>query len=505
VKPIDLNNGIWVYTHPYDYSGYAKVRIKFQTGSASENYSNLGVNHILEHILATHPNKEKEFSFNVETDGSGQIANAKTARYETEYYGTIKRDKVVWFLNNMHAMIWNREITQEELDIAKKAVLVEIGKPNILSEILGFPVQYITDLHTIFSDDSYKSSVFGIKSQSDSVSREWERLNVARITLEQVKSVYKDYYHTNNAVIFISGEFNNLEVANHIVNKWAVLPETNGKKVSYPLANNNISGPYYKSYFDDVSTRVDLGILLKDLSLREELVIRSYLSFLEKVARLELRSERASIYSIYTDIEIDRGWGKVSIGFDSTNDNTASNLEYLKKIVLNTYKYNAFDEDTFELVKYDFAKEYPGHGYGNYNKKELAQVIHTNYLSYGKHAGVLAEFKKIELADYKNILSKYMNDENIYLKKSYAPLFFELEWIFIALLTSLLVAGCFSLRKRQFSRKNISYLINFKKFPTLVRYLMIFFVVDIGASTAGAVFGDHIRQTQFMCSDHDLI
>ncbi|MBI4651337.1 insulinase family protein [Candidatus Desantisbacteria bacterium] len=190
-----LSNGILIVAEELPYLRSVSIGIWILTGSSSEDISNNGISHFLEHMLFKGTEQRSAKEIVEELDSVGGQLEAFTSREFTCYTAKVLDNHVSIALDVLHDMVVNSIFPNEEMRKEKGVVQEEIYMHE------DTPQEQIHDLFasTIWKDHPLGSSILGTEK------------NVKNFTRETIMEYYKKHYCANNIVITAAG---NLKAAN---------------------------------------------------------------------------------------------------------------------------------------------------------------------------------------------------------------------------------------------------------------------------------------------------
>lgn len=185
-----LKNGLTLITDLNEHLSTVTFSVYFTVGSAYENYSNLGITHLVEHMFFRQLNgiSQKKLYFIMESL-SGTI-NGFTTREYTCFEYTVIDEYAQEAFDLMKNILCDFHWTQEELEREKKIVIKEI-------ELLGNRYDLAEDYQ------------IGIKKYYEPIKGYIE--TVDNITLEDVNNWKEIYFSPENACFIVTGNYLNID------------------------------------------------------------------------------------------------------------------------------------------------------------------------------------------------------------------------------------------------------------------------------------------------------
>lgn len=211
VTEYQLKNGLKVLFAPDASRPNTTVNMTYLVGSRQENYGQTGMAHLLEHMLfrgtPTMPNALGEFS------KRGLAANGTTSVDRTNYYATFaaNADTLNWYLDWQADVMVNATISRADLDAEMTVVRNEMERgENSPFRVLMQKIQAVA-----FQWHNYGKSTIGARS------------DVEQVDIAQLQNFYRLYYQPDNAVLIVSGQFDEEATLSHIAKQFGALKKPN--------------------------------------------------------------------------------------------------------------------------------------------------------------------------------------------------------------------------------------------------------------------------------------
>lgn len=208
-----LENGLKIILAPDQSQPNTTVNMTYMVGARHENYGQTGMAHLLEHMLfrgtPNMPDALAEFS------RRGLQANGTTNADRTNYYASFAADPetLKWYINWQADSMVNASITQEDLDSEMTVVRNEMER----GENSPFQVLMQKMMASAYQWHNYGKTTIGARS------------DVENVDIHQLRKFYKTYYQPDNAVLIVSGQFDEKETLQYIYEAFAVLPKPERK------------------------------------------------------------------------------------------------------------------------------------------------------------------------------------------------------------------------------------------------------------------------------------
>lgn len=186
-----LQNGLRVLMFPDQTKQTITVNMTYLVGSATENYGETGMAHLLEHMVfkgtPKHPNIPQELT------AHGARPNGSTWSDRTNYFETFAAtdENLNWALDLEADRMINSFVARKDLDSEMTVVrnefeLGENSPQNVLLERM---------MATSYIWHNYGKTTIGARS------------DIENVPIERLQAFYKNYYQPDNAVLTIAGKF----------------------------------------------------------------------------------------------------------------------------------------------------------------------------------------------------------------------------------------------------------------------------------------------------------
>lgn len=199
-KKIVLNNGVRLVYENIPYVRSVSVGIWVGTGSRSENTSNNGISHFIEHMLfkGTSKRSAKEIAETIDAIG-GQI-NAFTGKECTCYYTKTLDTHLNIALDVLADMYFNSKFETSDINVEKKVVVEEIGMYEDTPEEL---------VHDIFSEMVWSGNSLGHPILGT-------QKCISKFSKKMIKQYMNEYYTPHNTVISVAGNFDEAKLIDYV-------------------------------------------------------------------------------------------------------------------------------------------------------------------------------------------------------------------------------------------------------------------------------------------------
>lgn len=208
IREYRLPNGLRVLLAPDQSKPTATVNITYLVGSRHENYGETGMAHLLEHLLFK--GTPSIGNITQELSKRGMRPNGTTWVDRTNYYETFAASdaNLQWALQMEADRMVNSFVAKKDLDTEMTVVRNEMERgENSPSRILWEKVAA-----SAFQWHNYGKSTIGARS------------DVENVKIENLQAFYRKYYQPDNAVLVVSGKFDETRTLGWIQQYFGVIP-----------------------------------------------------------------------------------------------------------------------------------------------------------------------------------------------------------------------------------------------------------------------------------------
>jgi len=208
IREYRLANGLRVLLAPDASKPSTTVNVTYLVGSRHENYGETGMAHLLEHLLfkgtPTNPNLTQELS------KRGMRPNGTTWVDRTNYFETFAANDshLEWALQMEADRMVNSFVAKKDLDTEMTVVRNEMERgENSPARILWEKM-----LASAYQWHNYGKSTIGARS------------DVENVRIENLQAFYRKYYQPDNAVLVVSGKFDEATTLGLIEKYFGAIP-----------------------------------------------------------------------------------------------------------------------------------------------------------------------------------------------------------------------------------------------------------------------------------------
>jgi zinc protease len=208
VRRTVLTNGLTVLTKEVHTSPIVTSMIWYRVGSRNEELGQTGKSHFLEHMLFKGTERFKKGEIDLLTLKNGGGNNAFTSHDFTAYYFNFASDRWEIALEIEADRMVSCAFEPEEFEAEKKVVIEELKTG--LDSPWGLLLQ--EEEASAFKVHPYRNPIVG-----------WLQ-DVERATVEEQQAYYRRYYHPNNAILVLAGDFATDEVLQKVDKAFGSIP-----------------------------------------------------------------------------------------------------------------------------------------------------------------------------------------------------------------------------------------------------------------------------------------
>ena len=186
-----LANGLRVLMFPDQSKQTITVNMTYLVGSATENYGETGMAHLLEHLVFK--GSPKHTNIPQELTSHGSRPNGSTWSDRTNYFETFAAtdENLNWALDLESDRMVNSFIAKKDLDSEMTVVRNEFE----LGENSPFLVLLERSMAASYIWHNYGKTTIGARS------------DIENVPIERLQAFYRNYYQPDNAVLLVAGKF----------------------------------------------------------------------------------------------------------------------------------------------------------------------------------------------------------------------------------------------------------------------------------------------------------
>ena len=191
-----FSNGFKLLLLPDNSKSIVTVNMTYLVGSRHENYGEVGMAHLLEHLMFKGTPRYRDIPD--ELNKRGMNFNASASIDTTNYYASFQAsdDHLQWLLTMEADRMLHSYIAQKDLNSEMTVVRNEFeASENSPDSVMLKRMRSIA-----FSSHNYRNPPIGIAS------------DIEHVKIENLQTFYRTYYQPDNAILVITGKFDPAKV-----------------------------------------------------------------------------------------------------------------------------------------------------------------------------------------------------------------------------------------------------------------------------------------------------
>lgn len=393
----ELSNGTKVLIENLPNLNSVSLGIYYKTGSKNEKDNELGVAHLLEHMVFKGTEKRNAKEISEEIDNLGGHINAYTSKELTAFYTVTLSAHIEKSIEILSDILLNSTFTEENLEKEKKVVIEEIRMYQDMPEDL------IHDLNSeMIVAGPLGRNILGTEESVNGISR------------NTLVSYFEDRYCSDNMVISVAGSVNPDEIVEILERYFGSFKRISKKR----NLNEDFTLNTTHNIISRETNQVHLCFNTKGLSYlnnnKYALSIISNILGGNMSSRLfqKIREDKGLCYSVYTyssSYEVD---GMFTAYAGTTKENYEEVIEIIKS-ELKDLRDNGVSEDELTKAKNQLLSSMI---IGLETSKSRMSRMANNYIGHGRIIEVEEIMKEVNAVNLEQIkeLSKDLFDEKYY-------------------------------------------------------------------------------------------
>ncbi len=323
-----LQNGMKVYMLSDPLAVNTDIEVVVNVGMDVENEESAGISHLVEHLIFRDQRVAHHDYLDYLKDEGASYVNGYTRRYNTSYVASMDANRSYWLVETFAQMLFDKNITTEDLEIERDALQVEIGEmawyhpiANALHNITKlFPKPYYI-LTSEFKNNTYTllpTQYYYIRNNS-------------YFNMPELLKHYNNYYYPANMTLKIAGNFDTEMMQQHIQTHFGTVEKNGTLRAKEPPYNATMSDSPTYLYSSNTGNSAQIGIkyLLNDY--KDYLMLRSYHDYLSDTLQQHLRNRLGQSYSVSSFNDNFLNAAIAGVSFDSLHDTLKENLAIVKE------------------------------------------------------------------------------------------------------------------------------------------------------------------------------
>ena len=431
IEHIKLNNGLEVYLLSNKKSVNTQIELKVAVGMDVENETNYGLSHLVEHIVFRDQRVPyHDYMDYIKEEGASYI-NAYTSRYETVYKAIIDSNKSYWITKSFAEMLFDKNVTQQDLDSEKGAVQTEIGSLKWVNKWMWKFKSFFSKIAAP-TKNMYENE-FALKKPKELPDYYFAQQNNAHFTLTTVMDHYHTYYYPANMIVKIVGNFDMQKMKEIIQNYYANVTRTGTKKTIKPLENPKLNHKPHQEFMEGSSENIGyIGVkyILDDF--KKYIVLEAYMDSIALRIQQKLRNELGKTYSIYAYSFGTRAARIIAVHFDGLHEEFEKNMLMVKQMISEDIKH--ITDVTIDKALKAYSKTYTSVEHDNASLMDLITQMQYLIEKLKIDKTPVEIFQTITHEDFRKVLKETFRDENAYVAVHRDYYFFPYDTVVISLL-----------------------------------------------------------------------
>ena len=457
IEYFQLENGMEVYLNTDKRAVNTKISLEVNVGWSVEDDNNSGLSHLLEHLIFRDQRIAHNDYVDYLKDEGATYVNGYTSRFETGYVATIDAKKSYFIVEAFSKMMFDKNVTVNDLEIEKRALQNEIGEvqwfhpfTHALSRFFNFLGDFYPEQNDIFRDS------FSLEDAKKEVHSYFTKSNNSKFTLDDVLNHYETYYYPKNMILKVAGNFDSEKMKEIIKDKYGPIVNVGTKKAQELKYNAKLKAkPYrYISVGEGSGNTAYIGarILLHDY--KKYLILRSYVDSLASKMQQLLRNKLGKTYSVRSYFNYKRDAGMIGVNVDSLHDDFKENIALIQKQIQEDVK-GMSEKDIKAALE---TRELKFASIEHDSNSLLASIDTQEHLKKYYNITDMTQyqiFQEISVEEFQKVVSETFIDKYSYLYEYNDYMFFNSD-------TTILVFLMLGLIIYYSSRQKRTYLLNSK-------------------------------------------
>jgi len=327
-----LDNGLQVYLLSDKKAENSQISLTVKVGYDLEDDQNYGLAHLVEHMVFRDQRVPHHDYLDYIKDEGATYVNGFTRRYETGYITTIDSNRSYWIAKTFANMIFDKNVTLEDIEIEKGALQTEIGEPhwyNSLFSNIAKIFKYITPTEeNIYQDE------FSLTKAEDTPTLDYAQKNNKKFIFDEIMSHYERYYYPANMTLTVVGNFSIDEMKKVIDDNYGKIKKSGNATTTKLPRDAELNHKPYERYYEGVdenSAYIGIKYILDDY--KKYLILDIYTTNLAQRLQQHIRNKLGKTYSVNSYEFSDRDAGIFAISFGSLHDDFQQNIDIVKRTI----------------------------------------------------------------------------------------------------------------------------------------------------------------------------
>ena len=408
---IELDNGMQVYLLNDEKSVNTQVEIEVAVGTDIETDANHGISHLVEHMVFRDQRvPHNDYMDYIKEEGATYI-NGYTSRYETGYKAIIDSNKSYWVVESFAQMLFDKNITEEDLESERGAVQTEIGEylwtDKFMWKLRAFFKMLSPEKKSIYEDD------FALEKAKDLPAYYLDKINNKHFSMKEVMEHYDAYYYPSNTILRVVGSFDVSKMQKLIQNTYGKINRRGSKKTVRLPKNPTLNQKPHMRFIEGGGNNygyIGAKYILDDY--KKYIILDAYTENVALRLQQKLRNGMGQTYSINSYAFGDRKARVASVSFDGLRKDFEENIATVKSTLKNDME-NISDENIDKALK-SYSKIYTSVEHDNNSLMELVETVEYLRTDHKSDKTPVEFFKSITHEDFRQVIKDTFTQNNTY-------------------------------------------------------------------------------------------
>ena len=344
-----LDNGMQVYLLSDEKSVNTQVEIEVAVGTDIETDKNHGISHFVEHMVFRDQRVPHHDYLDYIKEEGATYVNGYTSRYETGYKATIDSNKSYWVVESFAQMLFDKNVTEQDLKSERGAVQTEIGEFRWIEKFMwnlrAFFKMLSPEEESIYKDE------FALKKAEDLPAYYLDKINNKHFSMKDVMDHYNTYYYPSNTILRVAGSFDVEKMQKLIQGTYGKVNKTGSKKTMKLPKNPTLNHKPYRRFWeggDDNYGYIGAKYILDDY--KKYIVLDAYTEDVALRLQQKLRNDMGQTYSVNSYEFGDRKARVASVSFDGLHKDFEENVATVESTIKGDIE-NISDENIDKALK----------------------------------------------------------------------------------------------------------------------------------------------------------
>ncbi len=332
IEYFKLGNGMQVYLLADPKAEKTSVRLTVGVGYDNETADNYGISHLVEHLVFRDRRVPHHDYLDWFKDEGATNVNGYTGRYETTYLATVPAKKSEWAVQTFAQMLFDKNVTREDLEVERKALQTEIGEPRWYERPLTVLGEFFQKI--LPPREDFYAEEFGLPRDKPLPPLYLARENNRRFTLADVTARYEAYYYPANMKLAVAGRFDAKKMRETIKKHFGKVRRNGTQKVAEPYYTPKPNRKPYRRFYEGMYRNYAIiGAKYRLQSYKQFLILDAYSEALAQRLQQQLRNRDGKTYTVSEQGFSDKIAGAALIGFDGLHDVFSQNIAAAQKSI----------------------------------------------------------------------------------------------------------------------------------------------------------------------------